>query len=162
MTTCSWSCYFQDLASLVDLHSVALTVGCQDPSAPTMKVSMEAGFRAAAGGPALTIKRISPQVFGPGANGFLCTLPEQPLVVGPIAPGTELQARLDVGPQSCPGGTMMNTLCNYCGGNARVTLLFELDTDGSDPNLRNSGASAILGQSPSSPLGAQFPIACTH
>jgi hypothetical protein len=130
--------------------------------APTMTLSIDAAFRAAAGGPALTIKNISPQVLGAGANAFVCTLLAQPLVVGPIAPGTEQRATLSVGPTSCPGGTMMNTLCSACGGSARVALLLEVDNDGSNPNLSNGGYALTFGRSPSSPVGTLFPIACTH
>src|SRR5260221_1194261 len=162
MTTCAWSCSFQDFASLVDLHSLAITVGCGDPSAPTVTLSIDAGLRAAAGGPALTIKNISLQVLGDGANAFVCTLPAQPLIVGPIAPGTEQPATLGAGPSSCAGGTALNTLCGACGGSARVALLLEVDNDGSNPNLSNSGYSLTLGRSSSSPVGTLFPIACTH
>jgi len=162
MTTCTWSCYFQDFASLVDLHSLAITVGCANPSAPTMTLSIDTGFRAAADGPALTIKNISPQVLGAGPNAFVCTLPAQSLIVGPIAPGTEQPATLSVGPTSCTGGTALNTLCSTCGGSARVALLLEVDNDGSNPNLSNSGYSLTFGRSPSSPGGTPFPIACTH
>jgi hypothetical protein len=162
MTTCAWSCTFQDFASLVDLHGLAITVGCSDPAAPTMTLTIDSGFRAAAGGPALTLKNISPQVLGTGANAFVCTLPAQQLVVGPIAPGTEQRAALFVGPTSCPGGSMMNTLCGACGGTARVALLLEIDSDGSNPNLSNGGYYLTLGRDASNSVGTVFPIACTH
>jgi len=140
MTTCAWSCYFQDFASLVDLHSPAITVGCRDPSAPTLTLSIDAGLRAAAGGPALTIKNINPQLLGAGANGFVCTLPEQPLIVGPISPGTEQPATLSVGPSSWAGGTALNTLCGACGGRWTST-----STDSAAPPEPLSATSARRG-----------------
>jgi hypothetical protein len=162
MTSCAWSCSFQDVASLVDLHSLTITIGCKDPNAPTVTLSIDAALRAAAGGPALTIKNIAPQVLGVGPNAFVCTLPVQPLSVGPIASGTAQPATLSVGPTSCAGGTALNKLCGACGGSARVALLLEIDNDGSNPNLPNGGSSLTLGQSSSSPVGTQFPIACTN
>jgi hypothetical protein len=161
MAACAWSCSFADLASLADVHSLTITVGCKDANAPTMSLSIDAGFRAAAGGPALTIKNITPQVLGTGINQFACTFDVQPLIVGPIAPGTEQPATLSIGPTTCSAGTALNTLCKACGASARVALLLELDNDGSNPSLSNGAYSLTLARSSSSADGALFPIACT-
>jgi hypothetical protein len=164
-TVCNWSCYFQDFAGLVDLHSLSISVGCANPSAPAVTLSLDVTFRAAADGPALTIREIVPQIAGGDGNGpdlFDCNLPMQPTTVGPIAPGTEQRITLAIGPASCTGGNQGTAICNACGNSARVSLLLDIEQTSAGQSLPAQDATSFrFGQSASTPVGTLFPITCT-
>lgn len=156
---CLWRCPFYGYEDSVQLASASLAVDCSNPDAPTLDAAVDVEYLANASGPPLSVEVLGfyLELEADDLNGRSCSLDRAPSnsSLGPIDPGTSLEATHELSDGVCPSVSGLDNACAYCDGTARIALTVQYSAGG----LTSQAASRFLGEQPQ---GTGVPIVCTQ